>query len=157
MPAVSTTIGLSAASQLLMLGEALRDRRKALGVNAVTAAEAAGMSRVTLHRIENGEPSVTMGAYMEVAQSLGLRLALTDPSAVPPAPPPLPDRLRLDDFPQLKNIAWHMPEGEEVTPLQALELYERHWRHVEKAKLNASERALIKALATQVGGGRLLV
>jgi transcriptional regulator with XRE-family HTH domain len=36
---------------------------KALKVSATTAAEAAGMSRMTLHRIERGEPSVTMGAY----------------------------------------------------------------------------------------------
>jgi len=39
----------------------LAEKRKALRVSATVAAEAAGMSRVTLHRIEKGEPSVTMG------------------------------------------------------------------------------------------------
>lgn len=110
-----------------------------------------------MHRIENGEPSVTMGAYMQAAQSLGLRLELNDPLAPPPVSPTLPDTLRLDDFPQLKNLAWHMPDAEEVTPMQALDLYERNWRHVERAKLTASERALINALATQFGGGRPLI
>lgn len=42
-------------------------------VTAIACAEAAGMSRVTLHRIEKGNPSVTIGAYINVATALGLR------------------------------------------------------------------------------------
>ena len=62
MPATAPATGEIAAARLLALGEQLRAQRKRLGVSATTAAEAAGMSRVTLHRIERGEPSVTMGA-----------------------------------------------------------------------------------------------
>ncbi|MEI2778185.1 MAG: helix-turn-helix domain-containing protein [Tetrasphaera sp.] len=68
------------------LGARLRDRRTALGVTAVVCAEAAGVSRVTLHRIEAGNPSVTIGAYINVAAALGLHLVvpiLDAPAAVP--------------------------------------------------------------------------
>lgn len=34
------------------------------------SAEAAGISRVTLHRIEKGTPSVTVGALMNVLDAL---------------------------------------------------------------------------------------
>ena len=157
MPAQTPPVGLSVASQLLSLGKQLRHRRKALKVSAVTAAEAAGMSRVTLHRIENGEPSVSMGAYLEAATSLGLRIELVDPQAAAPAPDVLPPLIRLVDFPQLKSLAWHTPDAVEISPQEALDLYERGWRHVDRSKLGSKERALINALAHQVGGGRLLV
>jgi transcriptional regulator with XRE-family HTH domain len=58
------------------LGAQLRALRKALKVNVTVAAEAAGISRVTLHRIEKGEPSVTMGAWANVAAALGMRFNL---------------------------------------------------------------------------------
>jgi transcriptional regulator with XRE-family HTH domain len=41
-------------------------------ITAAMLAERAGMTRVTLARIERGEPSVTLGAYANVLQSLGL-------------------------------------------------------------------------------------
>ena len=49
--------------QLTALGNAIRIQRKKLKVTVVTAAESAGLSRVTWHRIEKGEPSVSAGAY----------------------------------------------------------------------------------------------
>jgi hypothetical protein len=45
----------------------------------------------------------------------------------------------------------------ELTPQQALDLYERNWRHVDKAQLTAHETSLIQALSARLGGGRLLV
>jgi transcriptional regulator with XRE-family HTH domain len=62
----------AATAKLKVLGEQIRVRRKALGVSATVAAEAAGMSRVTLHRIEKGEPAVTIGAYLNAIVALGL-------------------------------------------------------------------------------------
>jgi transcriptional regulator with XRE-family HTH domain len=59
----------------------IRAHRKRLGVNGTTTAEAAGMSRVTLYRIERGEPSVTMGAYIGALDALGLELEVVDPHA----------------------------------------------------------------------------
>ena len=52
------------SEKLTALGQKIRSQRKALRITATATAEAAGMSRVTLHRIEQGEASVTIGAYL---------------------------------------------------------------------------------------------
>ena len=51
MPSRGPLVAASAAVDFAALGERIRERRKALKVSAVDAAEAAGMSRVTLQRI----------------------------------------------------------------------------------------------------------
>ena len=48
-------------------------------------------------------------------------------------------------------------EIREVTPAEALNLYERNWRHIEQAALAPHERALIHSLVANLGGSRLLV
>ena len=160
MPAAAPVTGEIAAAALAALGERLRAERKRLGVSAVTAAEAAGMSRVTLHRIERGEPSVTIGAYANAAAALGLTLGVAGPQpAAPGRTPPadVPQRIRLDDHPQLARLAWQVGDAAEVTPEEALNLYERNWRHVDQAALGPNERALIHGLVAALGGSRLLV
>ena len=67
-PALASTV----ADQLTALGQQIRSQRKALHISATATAEAAGMSRVTLHRIEKGESSVTIGAYFNAMAALGL-------------------------------------------------------------------------------------
>ena len=62
MPSKAPLSTTQSAAQLQALGAQLRARRKALRVSSTVAAEATGMSRVTLHRIEKGEPSVAAGA-----------------------------------------------------------------------------------------------
>ena len=117
------------------------------------------MSRVTLYRIERGEPSVTMGAYLSAIDAVGLQLELLDAHA-PPRPAPhvtVVERVRLRDFPQLRRLAWQLPGVEELSPVDAFSLYERNWRHVDQALIEPAERALLQALANQLGGGRLLV
>ncbi len=113
------------------------------------------MSRVTWHRIETGEPSVTMGAYLAAALALGLELMAQDPQRRTP-PAPLPERIRLADYPQLRQLAWTTPGLEELSVHEALAVYERNWRHVDVASLSPAERALVQALAA-AQGGRLLV
>jgi len=160
MPAPAPLIDDAVAAKLAALGERIRAHRKALRVSATSAAEAAGMSRVTLHRIERGEASVAMGAYISVASALGLELAVVDPqdrSADDGAKPTLPSTIRLTDFPQLKRLAWQLGGETELTPKQALELYERNWKHVDRDAMTASERTLVDALIRELGGGRLLV
>jgi transcriptional regulator with XRE-family HTH domain len=160
MPAVAPATGEAVAAALAALGGRLRAERKRLGVSAVTAAEAAGMSRVTLHRIERGEPSVTIGAYANAAAALGLALGIAGP---PPAPPSrgaqadVPKRIPLANHPQLARLAWQHPGATEVTPEEALNLYERNWRHIDQAALAPQERALIHGLVASLGGSRLLV
>ena len=60
------------------MGEYLRTWRKIYVLKATQVAERAGISPGTLHKIENGDPSVSMAAFLEVAGSLGLLSVLTD-------------------------------------------------------------------------------
>lgn len=159
MPAKSPPVGEVLAARLKALGERIRAHREHQKVSATVAAEAAGMSRVTLHRIERGTPSVTMGAYLSAIDAVGLQIDLIDPNAplVPASGADLPERVRLDDYPQLKRLAWQLHGVDELSPAEALSLYERNWRHIDQASLEPAERVLVQALVDQLGGGRLLV
>lgn len=59
--------------QLTALGENIRLARLRRGVSMELLAARAGMSRTTLRAIENGSGSVTMAAYANVLNSLGLQ------------------------------------------------------------------------------------
>lgn len=93
------------ATQLQALGAQIRSLRKALRLNATVTAEAAGLSRVTLHRIEKGEPSVTIGAWCSAMAALGMALQArsgADASAAAPASDRtgwIPARVALADSP----------------------------------------------------------
>lgn len=150
MPTSSPDISPATRVQLDTLGATLRARRKALGLSAVVLAEAAGMSRPTLHRIERGEASVTIGAWAAALQALGLKLSAEPDSGQSPAPRTddlsVPARIRLLDYPGLQALAWQLKQAEFVSPTEALELYERNWRHLDPASLEPAERDLIAAL-----------
>lgn len=145
------------------LGDALRARRKALGISATAAAEAAGISRVTWHRLEKGEPTVALGSLLEAARVLNLDLKLHTVAEKPiteeiPYTDFLPLRIRLSDYPQLRNLAWQVSDAaEQLTPREALGLYERNWRHTELDHLEPRERTLIKALRDTFGAESLRV
>jgi hypothetical protein len=64
--------------------------------------------------------------------------------------------LRIDDFPQLNVIAWNRPGNRMISEQDAFALYERNWRFVDTAALDASEKALIKRLNKQFGFGVVL-
>ena len=136
-------------------GAAIRARRKALGLNATATAEAAGISRVTLHRIEKGEPGVAMGAYFNVAKALGLAVGLIPERDTQDAERTLegwiPARIRLEDYPQLKQLAWQVHGVDALTPDEALGIYNRNWRHVDIDTLLPKEKALIDALRLALG------
>ena len=72
MPSPAPITPEHCAAQLQALGAQIRAQRKALRLSATVTAEAAGLSRVTLHRIEKGEPSVTMGAWCNALAALAL-------------------------------------------------------------------------------------
>ena len=64
------------------LGRDLRDARRRRRIPAAILAERAALSRMTLFRIERGDPSVSLGGYTGVLFALGMidRLAdLADP------------------------------------------------------------------------------
>ncbi|WP_457427110.1 helix-turn-helix domain-containing protein [Roseateles sp. P5_E7] len=155
MPAKSPLVPPAVATQLETLGQRIRAQRERQKVTATDAAEAAGMSRVTLHRVEQGEPSVTMGAYLSAMAAVGLSLEVREPEAAFASA--VPAVVRLENYPALKQLAWQLPGVTELSPAQALDLYERNWRHLDRENLAPSERRLIQALADELGGGRLLV
>jgi hypothetical protein len=111
------------------------------------------VSRVTVHRIEAGNPSVTIGAYSNVAAALGLRLVipiLDAPGAESPT-------ITVGDYPGRRTLAWQTDAGTTITETEALNLYERGWRHLDQDALTAHERAFIQHLADTYSNGRLLV
>ena len=152
MPAKAPPNPSSVSEQLAALGAGIRAQRKSLRVSATTLAEAAGMSRVSVHRIEQGEPSVTMGAYLNVLDALGMAFSAAAERNEPSQNPAddkagwLPARVHLADYPQLKQLAWQVQGTDELTPREALGIYERNWRHLDEAALQPRERNLIDAL-----------
>ena len=143
----------SGIAQLQALGAQIRARRKALRLNATLTAEAAGMSRVTLHRIEKGEPSVTMGAWSNALAALGMSLQAVitaDESKRTAAQPDrtgwIPARVSLSEYPQLRALAWQVHGTDTLTPTEALDIYERNARHLDVPAMSADEQALLQTL-----------
>lgn len=118
------------------------------------------MSRVTLHRIEKGEPSVTMGAYINAMAALGLEFGILGSSnsiaetAEGGREGWIPARIRLADYPQLKQLAWQVHGTDALTPIEALGIYERNSRHLDLQALEPRERQLIDALRQALGDRR---
>ena len=154
MPAKAPTIADAAAEKLVALGEQIRAHRKALRVNATAAAEAAGVSRVTVHRIENGEPGVAIGAYLNAMTALGLDFGIAAPALTAREPMPgwIPARVRLADYPQLKQLAWQVHGVDTLTPEEALSIYERNARHIDATAIEPHEQQLIDALRVALRG-----
>ena len=152
MPAKPLAISNDTAARLGALGLQIRTRRKTLGLSATVVAEAAGLSRVTLHRLEKGAPAVTMAAYLNVMAALGLDVCLSVPAEQTTVAPAvdhtgwIPARVRLADYPQLKQLAWQVHGLDELTPAEALSIYERNWRHIDVPALQPHEQQLVDAL-----------
>ena len=163
MPSKLPAITTKTASQLIALGQKITAHRKALGISATAAAEAAGMSRVTLHRIEKGEPAVTMGAYVNAMTALGLNFGLIMPAELIESHQSvnrdgwIPTRIPLRDYPQLKQLAWQVHDIETLTPIEAWDIYERNWRHMDEQALTEYERQLINGLRLAFGGSDIHV
>lgn len=160
MPARPNHLTPATADKLVALGQQIRAHRKALGISATAVAQAAGMSRITLHRIEAGESSVTIGAYFNAMMALGIHFGII-PKEHPEAAKPgreedrrgwIPARISLADYPQLKQLAWHVHGTDELTPTEALGIYERNWRHLDESLLTQNEKDLIEALNAGLGG-----
>ncbi len=151
MPSPAPITPQECAAQLQALGAQIRAQRKALRLSATVTAEAAGLSRVTLHRIEKGEPSVTMGAWCNAMAALGMGLQTMRSGADSAAPAPdhtgwIPARVALADYPQLRALAWQVHGTDTLTPAEALGIYERNARHLNIEAMPPHERALLEAL-----------
>ena len=136
------------------LGAQVRQRRKALGISVITAAEAAGMSRDTWHRMEKGEVTVTIAAWFNALAVLGLEfgVGLTDSTVTRLPIDTIPVTVALADFPQLAALAWQVQGATEVSPREAFDIYERNKRHLDRTKLTPEEKALIASLNKVFGG-----
>jgi transcriptional regulator with XRE-family HTH domain len=171
MPA-NPTLKDETARLLQELGERLRLARLRRGLSAQAVADAAGTTRVTLHRLEAGAPAATLGTLAKVMDALGLasdivllarddRIARLQLDARLPArrTTPLPRAIRLQDLPHLREVAaWHLPdEHTTLSPQEAFNLYERHWRHIDPARITGKEASLLKRLTETVGKGVMLV
>lgn len=132
----------------LSLSQVILQARKALKISSVALSEIAQISRVTLHRIEKGEPSVAMGSYESVLQALGLKLS-TEPLRSQNKKSQtlsIPVLISLKDYPGLKSIAWQVVGVDSVTPQEAYDIYERNKRYLDQSRLSQNELDLIKAL-----------
>jgi transcriptional regulator with XRE-family HTH domain len=72
MPTKPQPIFASERVCLEQLGERLRTARLRRKFSAETVAQRAGVSRMTLHRMEKGDPAVTLGNYLKVLGVLRL-------------------------------------------------------------------------------------
>jgi len=68
----------SVSNKSAEIGEHLKTWRKIHALKATQIAERAGISLGTLHKIEKGDPSVGMSAFLEVVRSLGLLDSLAE-------------------------------------------------------------------------------
>ena len=178
MPAKPSPLPTPEAQILVELGERLRKARLRRQLTAEVVAGGAGITRVTVHRAERGEPAVTIGTIIKIMGVLGLAtdvalLARDDKLGRLMQDDQLPrrrsatraslgvprsGRVRIDRYPQLKQIAWHLaPSTTELDEADAFAIYERNWRHVDRDALTAREKALIATLTATVGKGVFLV
>jgi transcriptional regulator with XRE-family HTH domain len=152
MPAKNPKITEETAHRLRALGERIRAQRKNLKLNATVAAEAAGMSRITWYRIEKGEPAVTMGAWFNAATVLGLTVDIPETKIAGTGRQGwIPARIRLADYPELEKLAWHVHGTEDLSPREAMDIYERNQRHIDKEAMTPEEALLLDALHVAFG------
>lgn len=96
--------------------------------------------------------------------AVGVQLAVEEPrhgqeparETVPAQPDPEPT-VRVGDYPQLHAIAWQLRRDTELDEVEALQLYERNWRHVDQSAMSDDERAFVRHLADTHSRGVLLV
>ena len=149
VPAASPNPQGRCPQRLQAIGRRIRERRVQLGISAMATAAAAGMSRVTLHRIETGAASVTVGALMNVLDALDLPLGqLEGPEDADAGAPTATtaETIELAAYPLLQQLAWHVQGTCTLRPAEAAGLYARQRRRLDLEPLHPHERQLIAAL-----------
>lgn len=66
-------------------------------------------------------------------------------------------RLQIEEYPQLRLIAWNRRQDDFIEEDEAFALYERNWSLVDLTALTDKEHVLIERLAAQYGNGVLHV
>lgn len=140
------------ANYLATIGQKLHLRRKSLKVSAESVAIAAGISRITLHRIEKGEPGVSMGAFVSVIEALGLQFIVSSKGLETLAlniPEIDMSKISIKEYPQLKQLAWQLHDDAMLTAVEAKNMYERNEKHIYFDLISEKERELIKLLGVE--------
>ena len=75
---VATHLPIPAVMSLKKLGRDIKDARKRRRVTVLLMAQRAGVSRATINKVENGDPTASMGAYTAVLFALGMLERLKD-------------------------------------------------------------------------------
>ena len=93
---------------------------------------------------------MTIGAYLNVLAVLGQDFEILTPAAATEREKAyrqgwIPARIRLDEYPQLKQLAWQV-HADTLTPAEALSIYTRNKRHIDERAMDERERELVKAL-----------
>lgn len=73
-----TTLPIPVRRALGKLGEDISEARRRRRIPASLLAQRCSISRTTLHKVEKGEPGVSIGIYAAVLFSLGLHKRLAD-------------------------------------------------------------------------------
>lgn len=127
------------------LGDILRAERRHRGWTQVELARRAGIGRQKIIEVEQGKPGVALAAYAAAMEALDL------------APTVKPAEVHIEDYPQLKQLAWNRPGAKSLTERDALALYERHWDAVDADRMTNHERTLLQRLVDKYGQGILHV
>lgn len=62
-------------------------------------------------------------------------------------------QIHIAEYPQLRLIAWNRRDDDLIEEAEALALYERNWRYVDRTRITAKEQNLIDRLVAQYGNG----
>jgi hypothetical protein len=92
-----------------------------------------------------------MGAYLNVVSALNLNLHLSAEDDIAYKTDEnnagkLPVRIMLSDYPQLKELAWHVQGVDELSLIEVHSIYERNRRFLDIGNLSDSERELVELL-----------
>jgi transcriptional regulator with XRE-family HTH domain len=133
---------------LASMGQKILLQRKKLQVAAESVALTAGISRITLHRIEKGERSVSMGAYMSVIIALGLSLSIDEnnPEFNDATKESNLSDIAIQDYPQLKLISWQLKDDAVLNAVEAKNMYERNQKYIRFNEMTEQEKKLINQL-----------
>lgn len=74
----SVVLPLPARRALVKLGRDIRDARRRRRISSSVAADRASISRMTLSKVEKGDPGVAMGIYATVLFVMGLSERIGD-------------------------------------------------------------------------------
>lgn len=147
-----------------VLGQKIREQRKALGVRINSAARASGISRITLIRIERGSNSVNVNSYIKLCKALRLDLDILHPLVLltPKNDEDLGEfsiteaHIRICDYPQLKSLSWQLDHDVLLTDKEAIGIYERNKRFLKTQETQEHESLLMQRLIDEYGMEQLL-